>query len=131
MRRWSRLEVILDARRIENFLAATVEPPRPADHPAELAISLGVVIVMVTATALGTVPLAIGGGRSRGQHAGGLREFAALVVREESLETASFEDRRDVLTPRAPVNGQRGAGPATGFGVQIARSSCAVTSGRC
>jgi Cd2+/Zn2+-exporting ATPase len=54
-------EVILMHDRIENFLAAERLSRRArAIIRQNLAISLGVVIVMVVATALGAVPLAVG-----------------------------------------------------------------------
>ena len=54
-------EVILMHDRIENFLAAHRLSRRArAIIRQNLTVSLGVVVVMVTATALGTVPLAIG-----------------------------------------------------------------------
>jgi Zn2+/Cd2+-exporting ATPase len=60
-------EVILMHDRIENFVAALRLSRRARGIIRQnLAISLGVVVVMVVATALGTVPLAIGVGAHEG-----------------------------------------------------------------
>jgi len=50
-------EVILMHDRIENFLSAErLSRRRARDHSSKLTISLGVVVVMVIATAIGAVP---------------------------------------------------------------------------
>ena len=60
-------EVILKDDRIENFLSAhRLSRRAKAIIRQNLSISLGVVVVMVIATAIGTVPLAIGVGAHEG-----------------------------------------------------------------
>jgi Zn2+/Cd2+-exporting ATPase len=79
-------EVILMHDRIENFLAAERLSRRAqAVIRQNLGVSLGVVIVMVLATALGAVPLAVGVAAHEG---------STLVVCANSLRLLFGSNRR-------------------------------------